>query len=78
MITMLKQGGNRVPAISSDEFLSDVEDVRRLRDALMEMLEMILYDQDLTYCTPSDHLYIVAGMIRVLTGDLDRAAREES
>lgn len=66
------EAGGKVPAISAPEVLSDIEDVRSLRNALSEMLESVLYDEDLTYCTPNSHLYIVAHLINTLTRDIER------
>lgn len=75
MITMLQSQEGQVPAISAPEVLSDTDDVKALRDALFEMLEIILSDEDLKFCTPSNSLYIVACIIRTLTNDLE--AREK-
>lgn len=75
MITMLPSDGGPVPAIAAPEALSDIDDVKQLRDALFEMLEIILSDDDLTFCTPTNSLYIVACIIRTLTIDLE--AREK-
>ena len=71
MITMLKSDGGSVPAIAAPEALTDIDDVKQLRDALFEMLEIILSDEDLKFCTPSNSLYIVACIIRTLTNDLE-------
>ena len=78
MITMLERDGGQMLAISAPGVLSDTEDVQELRNALLEMLEMILYDEDLTAATPSNSLYIVANIIRELTRDIEKAMMEEA
>ena len=77
MITMLERDGEQLPAISAPEVLTDTDDIRNLRNALSEMLEMILFDEDLTAATPSNSLYIVANIIRELTRDIEKVLREE-
>ncbi len=77
MITMLERDGGQMLAISAPGVLSDTEDVQELRNALLEMLEMILYDEDLTAATPSNSLYIVANIIRELTRDIEKLLIEE-
>lgn len=71
MITMLSSEAGPVPAIAVPEVLSDTEDVKTLRDALFEMLEIVLSDDDLKYVTPANSLYMVACLIRTLTKDLE-------
>lgn len=76
MITMLQGEAGPVPAIAVPEVVSDTEDVRTLRDALFEMLEIVLSDDDLKYVTPSNSLYIVACLIRTLTKDIESLNKE--
>lgn len=76
MITMTNSDVGLVPAVVCPEVLSDFDDVRKFRDALFEMLETVLSDEDLTYCTPNSHLYIVANVIRVLTKDIEKEMRK--
>lgn len=71
MITMLQSQEGQVPAISAPEVLSDTDDVKTLRNALFEMLEIVISDDDLKFVTPSNSLYIVACLIRTLTNDLE-------
>ena len=71
MIAMLPSDGGLVPGIAVPEALSDFDDVKALRDALFEMLEIVISDDDLKFVTPSNSLYIVACLIRTLTNDLE-------
>lgn len=71
MITMMQSQEGQVPAISAPEVLSDTDDVKALRNALFEMLEIVISDDDLKFVTPSNSLYIVACLIRTLTNDLE-------
>lgn len=75
MITMVKGGGGTLPAISCEEALADMEAVADLRDALFEMLEICLSDEDLKFATPSNSLYIVACLVRTLTRDIEKSGR---
>ena len=70
------EAGGQVPAIVAPEIISDIEDVRKLRDSLSEILETVLYDEDLTYCTPNSHLYVVAHLVNTLTRDIEKAAQK--
>ena len=76
MITMVDNVGTKVPAISAPEVLDDINDLRDLRNALFEMLEIVLADDDLTFATPSNSLYIVASLTHSLTKDIERAVKE--
>ena len=79
MIAMLPSDGGLVPGIAVPEALSDFDDVKALRDALFEMLEIVISDDDLKFVTPSNSLYIVACLIRTLTNDLeDREKGDEA
>ena len=76
MITMVDNVGTKVPAISAPDVLDDINDLRELRDALFEMLEIVLGDDDLTFATPGNSLYIVASLTHSLTKDIETAVRE--
>ncbi len=76
MITMIKNGGDSVPSIAVPEIITDTEDLRILRDALFEMLEVVMSDDDLKFVTPSNSLYYVACIIRELTRDIEKDMRK--
>lgn len=76
MITTVKEGERDWLAITAPDILDEVDDVRQLRDALFEMLEIVLADDDLTFATPGNSLYIVASLTRSLTLDIERAVKE--
>lgn len=76
MIKMMKTDAGYVPVISAPEVLGVIDDVRTLRDALSGMLECVLFNSDLTQCTPNKHLYIVANIVNTLTKDIERGIKE--
>ena len=77
MITMVQNGEEYVPAFSAPEVVFDQSCLEDLRNALFDMLETCLADDDVKYCTPASSFYIVACMIRELTRDIDKAREKE-
>lgn len=78
MITMVKDRHlMTVPSIAAPEVIQDMGSIEDLRNALFEMLEIVLSDDDLKYVTPSSSLYIVACLIRELSRDIENGLKEE-
>lgn len=71
MITMIQSSGCMIPSISSEEALFDMDNVENLRDALLNMLEVCLADDEVKFCVPSSQFYIVSVFIRELTHDIE-------
>lgn len=75
MITMVRDGTGSVPSIAAPEVLQDMESVRDLRDALFQMLEVCLTDDEVKFATPSSSFYVVACLIRELSRDIEADIR---
>lgn len=78
MITMVSSGSECVPSIAAPEVIQDMGCIKDLRNALFEMLEIVLSDDDLKFATPSSSLYIVACLIRELSRDIENDLTRES
>lgn len=77
MITMINGKEGCIPSFAAPEVLQDMDGVKDLRNALFEMLEIVLSDEDYKFVTPSNSLYIVASLIRELSRDIEKSLQEE-